>query len=910
MKRTAPTDLNEIAGNPQKFTFYEYPAYTFDRKYENDGFQKKVITIDSGYHLVLAPPGCGKTDILAERVVRALSCGVTPDGMLCLTFTNRAARGMRSRILDRLQSSGDISLFVGNVHRFCSHYLFDNNVVARDTTVIDEQESLSIMASIFGWDEGSLTHNGNKRIITNAIKLQHLACMIASGCPKEFLMHTDLFRTFDYKALFQLLAVDFTMENFAGLYTGTVFPEVGTGRQRQYLDDCLHQFRMAREYQHYKEERNLVDFDDLLILTYIHALQHQDRLKKYSWIQIDEVQDLSPFQFGIIDLFTDRSKENVTLYLGDEQQAIFSFIGAKLATLEWLRERCGENMHRLYFNYRSPKYLLDVFNTYANMELDVDPHFLPKTNNIIEAGHDSLCIMSAPEKDDETRLVAESVGNFCTSYPDERVAVLVPWNKDADQISRELSDRNIPHFKISGTDLFTTLQAQLLFAHLQVVYMESNMMAWSRILYGTGICHEQSGARRFVKHLRDNYLLPSDFLNYTRSSYMLELHRCCQGEYVIFDTETTGLNVFEDDIVQIAAIKVNAGKITDRFNIIMFTEKPIPAMLGGIVNPLLQEYERADKVDRKTGLYAFLDFVGDCTLIGHNVEYDCNILDYNLRRDCGDFSFFSVHPLYFDTLRVARIMAPRLKSYKLKSLLEVFGLEGENSHLADDDVIATLSVLDHFLGIFAANMQQHIDCLQYNSAVAELFRRAYADIYHGTLSRLYQRSSESPLLVDELEHLYDTFIQKEWIATNPKMQYIFSFLRNDVISPEKTPSLKEQLSAHLLDITTYREADLCDSSCITEKVFVSTVHKAKGLEFENVIIYEATDGVYPFFDKKTPEEIRESARLFYVAMTRAKKRLHITYAESVSGISRWGNPYSIDKGPTPFLRHIKNLFRF
>lgn len=343
-----------------------------------------------------------------------------------------------------------------------------------------------------------------------------------------------------------------------------------------------------------------------------------------------------------------------------------------------------------------------------------------------------------------------------------------------------------------------------------------------------------------------------------------------RGAYVIFDTETTGLNVFEDDIVQIAAIKVNAGKIIARFNIILHTDKPIPAMLGGIVNPLLQEYERAEKVDRRTGLCAFMDFVGDCTLIGQNVEYDCYILDYNLRKYCGFFSFFTVHPLYFDTLRVARIMSPRLKSYKLKSLLEVFGLEGENSHLADDDVIATLSVLDHFTGVFAANMQQHIDCLQNNSAVTELFRRAYADIYHGTLSRLYQRSFESPLLVDELEQLYGTFIQKDWIAANPKMQYIFSFLRNDVISPEKTPSLKEQLSAHLLDITTYREADLCDSSCITEKVFVSTVHKAKGLEFENVIIFEATDGVYPFFDKKTPEEIRESARLFYVAMTRQR----------------------------------------
>ena len=119
-------------------------------------------------------------------------------------------------------------------------------------------------------------------------------------------------------------------------------------------------------------------------------------------------------------------------------------------------------MHRLYFNYRSSKYFLHVFNTYANMELDVDTHFLPRTNNLTEAGQDSLCIMSSPEKGDEVGLVAESVSNFCTSYPDERMAVLVPWDKDADQISRELSDRNIPHFKISRTDLFTTRQAQLL----------------------------------------------------------------------------------------------------------------------------------------------------------------------------------------------------------------------------------------------------------------------------------------------------------------------------------------------------------------------------------------------------------------------------------------------------------------
>lgn len=62
-------------------------------------------------------------------------------------------------------------------------------------------------------------------------------------------MHTDLFRSFDNKTLFKLGCLDYTMENFAELYTATVFPKVDTnGRPSQYLDDGLQQFRFAREY--------------------------------------------------------------------------------------------------------------------------------------------------------------------------------------------------------------------------------------------------------------------------------------------------------------------------------------------------------------------------------------------------------------------------------------------------------------------------------------------------------------------------------------------------------------------------------------------------------------------------------------------------------------------------------------
>lgn len=79
-----PEDMSAmLPESSNEFPYYEYPVYTFDKKYENDEFQKKVITLDSGYHLVLAPPGCGKTDILAEgwfvpshAVCRWMTCSV------------------------------------------------------------------------------------------------------------------------------------------------------------------------------------------------------------------------------------------------------------------------------------------------------------------------------------------------------------------------------------------------------------------------------------------------------------------------------------------------------------------------------------------------------------------------------------------------------------------------------------------------------------------------------------------------------------------------------------------------------------------------------------------------------------------------------------------------------------------
>ena len=99
-----------------------------------DNKQRAAINASNGHYLVLAPPGCGKTDILTERIVRAHSDGVAYEDMLCLTFTNRASRGMKNRITQRLGEDAS-QIYVGNVHRFCSNFLFSNALIPENTVV-------------------------------------------------------------------------------------------------------------------------------------------------------------------------------------------------------------------------------------------------------------------------------------------------------------------------------------------------------------------------------------------------------------------------------------------------------------------------------------------------------------------------------------------------------------------------------------------------------------------------------------------------------------------------------------------------------------------------------------------------------------------------------------------------------
>lgn len=915
------TAIKEAPSIPSREISNDYVLPSrFDEK------QKSVIFLDKGLNLVLAPAGCGKTDILAERVYRALCKGVNANDMMCLTFTNRASRGMRARVRKIIGENAN-ELFIGNTHRFCSQFLFQNNIINQSSAILDDDDILSIINTYSNYvigdadpniDAASLDFELRKRL-SAVIQIQHLMQQYRLGHPKEIVLSQES-DFIDYEktekfyspqlfaALCREAGKPVTIQSLLEIYDSS--QEIDYNNFSHRLHHLLDLLAVARYFETYKESENLVDFDDLLLLTYEYARHNPSEIKKYKWIQIDEVQDLNRLQFAIVDLFTD--KDNVTVYLGDEQQAIFSFIGAKLDTLDWLKKRCGSNLYHLDKCYRSPKFLLDVFNHYANYQLHTDPDFLPKPNNLDSANYGDLRIHYS--QSNET--AGQDAINYALEHSDGRTAIIVSSNADADSISKALG--NHPHFKISGTDLFSKNEIKFLISHLNVINYEVNFIAWARIMWLLGIFKKYSDSRAFVSKLRFAGLSPADLLMYDNSSYLLEFCKAYTSSQpiVIFDTETTGLDVFSNDIVQIAAIKLKNGNIVDKLNLILHTDQPIPQKLGSLDNPLIKEYASSEHLSRAVGLSKFFDFAKGAVLIGHNVEYDYNILDNNCKRDEPQLNVKKEFPVYFDTLKMARLVCPKFKSFKLKDLLSALDLEGENSHLADYDIIATKSVADYCFNQIVSKEKEIENILSQNSALAKVFKERYGCYYTDAKKNLYVRmKGEQPALVSELLKLYTDFTANGTIKHVDKFKHICSYLTLEVIDTISEPSLYEQLSNHIMDINTYKEADLCDdsinSAIVTEKIFVSTVHKAKGLEFENVVVFGCVDGVYPFFaSKDDPVACQEDARKLYVAMTRAKKRLCLLTFEKRKGISRWGNPYCFDVSVSPYLNCVLTKFPF
>lgn len=227
-----------------------------------------------------------------------------------------------------------------------------------------------------------------------------------------------------------------------------------------------------------------------------------------------------------------------------------------------------------------------------------------------------------------------------------------------------------------------------------------------------------------------------------------------------------------------------------------------------------------------------------------------------------------------DTLALSRLLYPRLNKFSLKYMIEILGLDGENSHNASDDVMAT-AILMKKLFKEAQRKLPVVTRIAEDRSFQKISRRLkniYGRFfYHSRLALTHQGG----LLSEALEEAYSFFFDGGMIGVIPHFNYFLSLADNFIVEDDEPQNLRDILGRHIQDITAFNESDLFAYGIVNERLSVMTIHKAKGLEADNVILFDG---------RRQWGSVEENARLLYVACSRARKRLCVGFSDNSSPI--------------------------
>lgn len=829
-----------------------------------DEYQSAVIALDTGRHKVFAPPGTGKTELLSRRASLAVERGVDPFRMACLTFTNRAARAMKERM-----TSGCEEVFVGNFHAFGARYLRRVGIFPLGGSILDEEDAhLMVCDAVDAVIAGSPPS-----------RYRELLTGLGRGRLIEFL---KLFA--NATARRRLGLGEEAVEEAERLFMG-VPDSVASIRARYPLRYRL-LVEAELEYRAQKAATMAIDFDDILNLTAHHLISTAGGVPLLDWAQVDEAQDLNAVQWLILQLTT--GEDSHVVLLGDERQSIFSFMGSSLPRLR--KSTVSYEEHLLSINYRSPPRLLRFFNHYAGNVLHSPPRSFPSESSDPRAG--TLRHIAFDTDGEEVTEIAEKMAPAHVAE-DRSVAILARTNLQAFTLSQALLLSGNRHFLVSSFDLFRTANAKDFMAFLSILTSSGNRIAWSRMLRLFGRVPTLKAARRMVNELFDSSVGPADLMARISSedawslSPMIELVR--RGRAIVFDVETTGLDPEISDIVQIAAVELTNGKPSSTLDLYLETDQSLDetSSIHGITADKLDR----DGVDRSVALSRFVDFVGDSPLVAHNLPFDWAMLQGSLNR-AGLAPLPDSYPRHC-TLQAARNLYPRAPRHTLESLLEHLKIEGVNSHDALDDALATAGLLRR-IGRDASRKKRrarrairvHRKCLSnMGDLLAPLLEK---------LEPLRREATTFGAVFDRFsDHVKEALPGYSWDHESDLRKKLIRHM-DATCAPAPLDRL---LGRHLHRYATYREPDLIMDS---DRLVVSTVHRAKGLEFDTVVIPGVVENNYPYYwaaNSGDLDELAEEARTFYVAITRARRNLIITE-----------HAYSLGPG-RPGMRHRSRFMR-
>ena len=282
--------------------------------------QRRAVLQTEGPVLILAGAGSGKTRVLVHRIAYMIDVlGVLPGQILAITFTNKAADEMRSRV-DKIIGFGSESVWVSTFHSLCVRILRrygDLMGYTRSFSIYDTDDQLSLMKSMFK----------QRNIDTRYMKEKAVLSRISSA-------KNELVKPAAYRALNQ----DFYSQKVGELY---------------------------EEYQQKLKENNAFDFDDLIMKTVELFEEHPEVLavyqERFRYMMVDEYQDTNTAQFRLVSLLAGKYRN--LCVVGDDDQSIYKFRGANIRNILGFEKVFPDAVVvKLERNYRSTKNILAAAN--------------------------------------------------------------------------------------------------------------------------------------------------------------------------------------------------------------------------------------------------------------------------------------------------------------------------------------------------------------------------------------------------------------------------------------------------------------------------------------------------------------------------------------------------------------------
>ena len=190
-----------------------------------------------------------------------------------------------------------------------------------------------------------------------------------------------------------------------------------------------------------------------------------------------------------------------------------------------------------------------------------------------------------------------------------------------------------------------------------------------------------------------------------------------QGDFVVFDLETTGFSPVTNRIIEIGAVKVSGGKIVDSFETFVNPQEPIPFRIEQLTS--INDAMVMDAPVIETILPKFLEFAKGCVMIAHNAEFDMSFIVENCKRLGCEQEF-----VYGDTVAMARVLLPALSKHKLDTVAKAVGVSLQNHHRAVDDARCTAEIFVKFIQMYADRNVYTLDAVNaYSKSTPELVQK-------------------------------------------------------------------------------------------------------------------------------------------------------------------------------------------